>query len=267
MVRSIVMGVVAVGISSVAMAAPVIGGFDLARGGEGSWASGAWPTNARTSVVNNFAGASFSATNVLTSEYLAGLDIVILTSARNANGATAALSGDEQAALSGFVAAGGRAIIISDNSAFDPNATVVNNSLLAPFGATASGTLNFGQTASMTLANNPVASGPFGSVSSVQFFYPGWLNTYTVGTPIARLDANNEVGGLLIDTGELGAGSGRVAIFTDTYAFDFTAGSNNEIAFLNTVHWLLVPTPASVLPLIGAGLLASRRCRSTVEHS
>lgn len=251
----------AVGLLAGHAAGQTIGGFDLARGGAGSWRDGFWTVNARNSVLANFAGASFSAANTLTAEYLESVDMVILMSATGNNSAIVPLSAGEQTALANFVAGGGRAMIISDNGTFSGMAPAANGSLLSPFGVAADGTLSGDQQAHMILANNPIASGPFGSVGSFSASWPGWLSSWNAGMPIARLAANNEAAGLIIDQDELGAGSGRVSIFSDTWALDFMPGSANETVFLNAFAWTVVPAPGAIALLGAAAPFAIRRRR------
>lgn len=139
--------------------------------------------------------------------------------------------------------------------------SAANASLLSPFGVSAAGTLSGDQQAHMVLANNPIASGPFGSVGSFSTNWPGWLSAWNAGMPVARLGSNNEVAGLIIDQDELGAGSGRVSIFSDTWAVDFTPGSANETLFLNAFAWTVVPAPGAIALLGAAAPFAIRRRR------
>jgi hypothetical protein len=255
-------GFVGLAVFAAAASAQTIGGFDLARGGAGSWRDGSWTANARSAVEANYTGVTFTGAGTLTTEYLNTLDLLILTSAAGPTSAIAPLSAGEQAALSAYIAGGGRAMIVSDNNTFNAGAPAANASLLAPVGVTAAGTLQGNQEAFMTLANNPVASGPFGSVPSVTLNFPGWLSSWTAGTPIAFLGANNEAAGLLIDQNQLGAGSGRVLVFSDTLWLDATPGTSNRTAFLNAFEWTLVPAPGAFTVLVGACPIAMRRRRA-----
>lgn len=263
--RTAMMALSALVLAPMAWAGPVIGGFDLGRGGLGSWSDGGWAATTRAAVLSNFAGASFTGSSTLTAQYLGTLDVVLLTSATGSNSAISPLTQAEQMALSDFVVSGGRAIIVSDNSTFSGSAPAANASILDPFGAVAAGTLSGGQVASMVAGENPIASGRFGTADSITYNFPGWLSSWTVGTPFARLDANNEVAGLLIEADALAMGSGRVVIYTDSNSFGgpgFLSGSTNETAFLNALDWVVVPAPAGTSVLaVSVGLVTLRRRR------
>jgi hypothetical protein len=128
--------VVLVSIAASAKAGPiVVGGFDEARGGFESLASGEDSALAGD-IASAYPGTTFQFANTLTPSFLNSVNVVILGVATSDVSAITPLTASEQTALLNFVLGGGMALIFADNSLFDPNAPAANASLLSPFGVT-----------------------------------------------------------------------------------------------------------------------------------
>lgn len=255
----IVAAILAAGVCGGVCAGQVVGGFDTSRGGAFSFTESAYAAGARSALSTHFS-PTFTSASVLTPEFLGGLDVLIITSASQNNAAITPLSGDEQAALGAFLAGGGRAILIPDNDTFSGAASAANASILSAVGMSAAGTLSGTQTANLSPLDSPLASGPFGDVTTFTTLFPGWISNTGAGQVVARHAANNQVAAAVLDNGALGAGSGRVVVFTDTAAMDFTF-ANNDTVFLNAFAWVVVPTPGGAGLLACGVLLAARRRR------
>ena len=235
----------------------VIGGFDATRGGSLSIVNGGATQPLRDSISAAFPGTTFSGAALLTPAYLAGVDIVFLSSATGGNSAITPLSPAEQAALSAFVLAGGRAILATDNDTFAGGASdPANESLVDPFGIDCVGTgLPWSQIATVASpADSPVTSGPFGTV---EFFQVGWSGSYDGVPPTAQALATvvelQRPGLLVIPFGALGPSSGAVMAFADSTMFAagfFAGGSGNEKLLLNAIAY---DQPSCPVDLDGSG--------------
>src|SRR5262249_18030150 len=154
-----------------------------------------------------FPGASLTATSVLTDEYLAGVNILFVSSVRETdNVPITPLTPAEQAAQLRFVNAGGSALIFTDNE----NYMTASNRLVGPFGLNSTGVLRDDIMARVSdpLAH-PVTNGPFGLVSTFNTYFPGWFDSVgPTAQPLARLVPNDEVALAVIDPGILSPTSG-----------------------------------------------------------
>ncbi len=220
----------------------VLGGFDSTRADDYSLATGAAWSDARASLAAHFPHASFDSFPELSTESLAGVDILVLSSVATNGSAIAPLSSSEQDALLAFIRRGGRAILLADNDEFDINAADVNASLLNPFGAAVAGTSCVPDVSVQVPTASPVTAGPFGTIN---WFRQGCEGGLTAVGPYATSLATNAIGIALavIDAGALAPSSGRVVMFSDTNEFQsasypggsFVNFSQNEALFLNSV--------------------------------
>ncbi len=241
--------------------ATVLGGFDSARGGEGSLRDGVFFENLRPEIMSGFSPAILSATTTLTDVYLSTIDVLVLDVAWTGADPTQAspLTPEEQTALRSFVTSGGGAVLMTDHAA---SFELANESFLDPFGLDSTGYIEGPRDLIITDLSHPVADGPFGSLTEVAFWYPGYFNdlgpdAVEVGTVIGQ------PGLAAIAPGQLGPGSGGVVFFSD-----HAPGRNNSTVMLNSIAFVapnaLIPEPSTLvllfsLALAGAGVGYRRR--------
>ena len=239
----------------------VLGGFDLARGGEGSLRDGEFFERLRPDITSGFAPATFSSTNTLTDAYLSTIDVLILDAVWSGSGPAQVnpLSPDEQMALRGFVESGGGAVLLTDaETAFE----AANESFLDPFGLDSTGYLEFDQTLTITDPSHPVADGPFGTVTSVDYWFSAYFNN--LGPDAVQVGTVDGRPGLAaIAPGQLEPGSGGVVFFSD-----HSPGRNNSTVMLNSIAFVIsdavIPEPSTLvllfsLALAGAGVGYQRK--------
>lgn len=225
-------------------AAFVIGGFDFTRGGDGgSIQYGSFFDQARASIALNLPAASFVSFPTLTSTTLAGVDVIVLTSAFHNYGAVSPLSAAEQAALLEYVKSGGCAILLTDNDSFagTPASGASNQSLVGPFGVTTAGTIPKQVTATVAdPSTSLVTDGSYGLISKFTQNYPGY---FTDDGAYAERLANNSAGGALnlIREDAMQTGSGPVIFFSDANAFwddhDLGYFTEDENLFMNSIRY------------------------------
>ena len=244
-----------------AQAGFVLGTFDETRASTAN-VLGPLATDAIASLNANFPGNTFVTGPTLTAEFLAGVDVLLITSVDTTPDETPTLgitplSGGEQTALFDFVQAGGRAFLLVDG--FAPY-LAAGQSMLDPFGMTIvddglTGLLNV----TPTTNTHPVINGPFGETTSISMVGAGlFTDLGPFATSLATMDATGLPVLAAIENDALGAGSGRVVLMTDTTAFinDDLGGffSEGETLFLNTIEYLRVPEPSGQsLAALGAG--------------
>jgi hypothetical protein len=265
----LLLGLIAICTAVPAQASPfVVGGFDAARGGIASLAPGEDSALA-ADIVSAFPGTTFQFTNTLTSSFLSGVNAVILSVATSNTTAITPLSSSEQSALQSFVLGGGIALMFSDNSTFNANAPAANANFLAPFGVTATGTLNNFVTAPILNPAGPLTK-PFTPVTLFTTNFPGWYSDTNGGLALA--DLNNDPTKPAIDyfgPGALGPTSGVTVLFSDSNAMiagDALTTSNLNL-ILNTLALIApppnVPEPGTLsilaAALVGFGFAFARR--------
>jgi hypothetical protein len=137
-----VAGVGTVMLAGQVSAGPIVACFDTVRGGVCSISSGFGMTELRAAILAAFPATTFRPLGVLTGAGLQGADVVVLVVTRDgSSSAITPLTEAEQAALVGFVAAGGGAVVFVDNDSFAGLGTAAaNQSLVSPFGVTVAGT-------------------------------------------------------------------------------------------------------------------------------
>jgi len=231
---------------------PVIAGWDAARGGIFSLASGSSMSQARTSAAAAFPTATITGVNTLSSATLANVDALVISTAFDNVTAISALTTAEQNALLAFVLAGGCVVLLPENDAnagFPP----VNQGLVAPFGMTVGGAFLGGQTTATVTSPSAttLTNGRFGLVSTFQQNFPGAV---TGLGPNGSVLATNTVGNALavIYQGALGTGSGPVIVFPDTQ-FDNVVLAANDVLWRNLLDACLsvgLPAPSQSGPAI-----------------
>ena len=231
-------------------AGPVVAGFNSARGGFESFQEN---TGLANDISTAFPGTTFTYSSTLTPSFLSGANVVVLGVAVNDELAITPLSSSEQSALFNFVKNGGTAIIFADNSTFDVDdpmgnmAPEANASLVSPFGATITGTLNGTQLAPIKDLTGPLTS-PFTPVTEFQGLYTGYFSNLGGGQDLADWAANEPA----IDYFApkfFGPQSGAVVLFADSDAM--VAGDSltttNENLVLNAFGtYTLAPPPPTI---------------------
>ena len=220
----------------------LIGGFDVGRSGHISFPSGDYFSQARASVNASLGPVEFHSFPTLTFSNLEPLDVLVLAPGTTHSSAAPPLSPSEQTALRDYVLSGGGAVILADNYSYATGAEVEETALLNPFGLAGCCTL-FGTVLAIvpTPEAHALTSGRFGTASNFSQLYPGGITDLG---PYAHSLATNALGTALaaIETGAMGTGAGRVAVFSDgnTFADDGDIGTytQNRGLFLNTVDWV-----------------------------
>lgn len=213
-----------------------IGGFDVTRSQRGSFTEGDFFDQARAAVLANFPETTFHSTSTLTPEFLAEINVLVLTVMSTEQRLVIPLDTSESAALRSFVEQGGCLIALLDNSAFFFPA---NQSIANPFGVQTGGS-TADERASVTRPTaNSVTSVPFGIVSSFAQSQATALSAAQSGQCLAV----NSIGCALvvIDFGEIGPDAGAAIFFSDTNTFvddgEITGASfsADQALFLNAV--------------------------------
>lgn len=256
-----------------ALSDTVIGSLDSTRAGDANMVDGAFTDELRSSLLAHFAGVSILATPTLTDEFFASIDVLVTSNAANPNsGITPPLSAAEQTALLDFIAGGGKALLLADG--------------FFPFTAQ-----NLVETFSMTIQENgsgietwtvtdplahPASNGPFGVVPTVWALGYGFFTDLGPhAQSLATDDVNHQPVLTVIPSDTIAPGSGRVLITGDATIFADAEISGlfsvNETLFLNSMSFLFVPEPPTVLLtciscaalLVYARGAATRRLAST----
>ncbi|MBI3952027.1 MAG: hypothetical protein HY314_16395 [Acidobacteria bacterium] len=242
----------------------LIGGLSSSRSGSGSFTDGEFFSQARMALMREFPEVSFTSTPELTAEFLAQVDVLILTSLSTQLVGFPPLSEVEQEALRHFVASGGNLIALLDNSAF----AATNESLAAPFGVQAVGKIE-DVTATVTApTSHPITNGPFGLVSSFTQVAPGAITLPTSAVCLAT----NPLGCALavFDPRALSPTAGAAVFYSDANTFVDDRGVRggdflkNEALFLNTVAFVISQAGAQP-PRIHAIRPAAGQQGETVE--
>jgi hypothetical protein len=209
-----------------------LGGFNEARGGQQSLQDPA-VSGLKAAIAHAFPGVVFKFSAKLTHGFFNKVNAVLLGVGKSPTSGIKPLSKQEQRALANFVGGGGEALIFTDNDTFDAMARAENDSLLRPFGLSATGTLDGNQTATFLQSNDPIANGPFGSISQLDMFYPGWYAKTGSCIVIAALIANSEPALCYIPAHRTG---GAAVFFADSsLLFDSVRTANDQTAILNAL--------------------------------
>ncbi|MCC6968825.1 MAG: hypothetical protein IT434_01260 [Phycisphaerales bacterium] len=199
---------------AIASVPPVIGGFNTTRAGAMSLAGGTDVMLLSSSLEIAFPGATLTGVGTLSDSYLAGVDVLFLTSGKKHSGASNAISpltAAERTALLNFVKSGKGAIIAIDNSDFE----AANESILDAFALDASGKLGASEPLALgDTAESAIVNGRFGAIASLPTFWPGVVDNASSDRVVGRF--TNDLAGLtIIPRDAISAGSGPVVIVSD----------------------------------------------------
>ena len=212
-----------------------VGGFDSERGGVESIETNIGLQNLITA---QFPGTTFSSARKLTPRYLNTISHLIIGVGTSCCTGTK-LSLAEQQALVDFVAAGGTALLFGDNDTSSEIARQANRSFMSPFGLSMTGTLSAEQPSTIVNSSNPVVTGPAGTATGFDTYYPGWFSRLGSATEIAVLTANNKSSLAFLPPGALGTGSGAVVFFSDSNCIEIGSdginSANDNILILNSL--------------------------------
>jgi hypothetical protein len=187
-------------------------------------------------VLANFPDATFHSASELTPQFLAEIDLLVLTAMSTERLPVNPLSESERTALRAFVAQGGCLIALLDNSSPFSSA---NQSIADPFGIQTGRSTGDAKVLITRPAANSVTSGRFGVVESFNQSRATGLTTTTFGQCLATNSAGCAL--IVIDFGEIGDDSGAAIFFSDVNTFvddgEITRASfsANEALFLNAV--------------------------------
>ncbi len=234
----------------------VIGSFDVARGGCASLVGGSCFDEMRAAILSGFPGTVMVAAPVLTPQFLAGVDVVVLSSATGGTSAITPLSAAEQSALASFVRNGGSAILLTDNDTFaGPASDPANQSLVDWLGIDVVGTgAPWPQTATVAApAASPITSGPFGTVTTWNVGWTGWFGSLPASAiSLATVNQTGLAGLVTVPRHTLAACSGLVVVSADVTTFSdgfFTAAAGSKAILLNALA--LVDQPSCIAGLCG----------------
>ena len=212
-----------------------VGGFNSVRGGEESIETNIALQNLITA---QFPGTTFSSAMKLTPQYLSTISHLIIGVGTSCCSGTK-LSLAEQNALVNFIVAGGTALLFGDNSTSSVIARAANRSFMSPFGLSMKGTLDANQPSTIVNSSNPVVTGPAGTATGFDTFYPGCFSNLGSATGIAVLTANHKLSLAFLPPGALGTGSGAVVFFSDSNCIEVGSGgitsANDNILILNSL--------------------------------
>ncbi len=191
-----------------------IGGFDAARGDALSIQDGIYLDTLRSAIQDAFPTATITTSQYLTSDYLAGVDVVLLSSIRNGSEPIVPLTTDERGALIDFVKGGGTAILFADNGNVGGyGQDSANWSLIAPFEFTTEGT-GLGGFAKTT-QQHPITDGPFGTVDGIVPVDSAYIATYPAAAILLGKFPDGKVALAVLDPGAIGQKSGMVVVSCD----------------------------------------------------
>ena len=218
-----------------AATSPVICGFNTTRGGIESLANSG-VAGLRNAITQQFPGVKFHLAGTVTATALAGCTVEYLGVATSSTSGIKPLSKAEQTALRDFVLGGGTAVLFTDNDTFVTNASLINASLLTPFGVSTTGTLDDNQVITLQAGTNPVATGPAGTISQLDTFFPGWFVKLGRAQTLGALVANSQPGVAWLPAGSLAVGSGYVVMFSDSsMLLDGTRTAEDTTGILNAL--------------------------------
>lgn len=240
--------------SILANAELVIGCFDSNRAGTFSPSSGSVMNSFRNNITAICPTATFKSTNVLTSDFLSSVNLLVISSVYGYTTEITPLSAAEQTALTNFVTSGGSALIFCDN---DGQFRPASQSLVQPFGFDCTGELGGQVAATVVNLSHPVANGPFGAVTNyIIAGYPGWFDILGKNAvAIATLNPNSQISLAAIAPGLLANTSGGVVFFSDSTIDDnsFTSTFGTTTLVDNAIDFVLPPSLV-VLPALSITL-------------
>ena len=188
------------------------GGFDAHRAASTALITGGSMAQLRDVLNLNLNNPILTETRTLTDQYLATIDVLIISSWDRA----ILLTQDEQDAMLNFVLNGGALLSFQENGHWSGiNSQNSNESFVDIFGMDMTPSQNCGNaTVTITNTSHPVTNGPFGMITSFPLVCTGW---YTNMGPHAECLGTHTHGcGLaVIDPGVISPGSGGVILIPD----------------------------------------------------
>ena len=244
-----------------ASAAIVFGGWNEVRAGGFALDAPLATAGILGTLEPEFPGITVVTTKTLTPEFLAGVDVLLLSTADSFGSIIDSLSASESSALYTYVLNGGAAILLADGE-FTAGVQEVNDSMTAMFGVHVGGVVSGIRTAVPTSKSHPIINGPFGEVTSMGTFYPGWITDLgPYATSIGKVSINSQPFLAVIPAHALSPLSGPVIIIGDPAPYVPGLYGNTEALLLNTFAYIpepstLVLSAMSVVPL---GIIVLRR--------
>ncbi len=211
-----------------------VGGWNMARGGWSALITGEGMGSLRADLATYFPSTGLHEAPGLTPEFLADLDAVILSVVYDPeNVPITPLAPDEQAALVAFVAAGGRALLITDNAFFQ----TAGNSVVEPFGLHVADAFLPGDrdaTISDHTGCPAITDGLFGSVTSFRGRWISYFDDTGTAAVLGRWDTNQEPALAVLNPG------GRVIFSSEEAVVRLTGVLQNDALRRNMLAFLLL---------------------------
>jgi len=215
-----------------------VGGWTIARGNQASIFpddnfGGQHFAPLRADLAIYFPDVALSETSELTSAYLNTIDALYLDPVWNDNNiAISPLSAAEQSALTGWVTAGGRALIVGDNASY----AVASQSMIEPFGPHWAIANTGGSGVPGTITNHTsfptITDGSFGVVNSFSGDFVSYFDNPSPATSLGEWSISGT------SLAALNFGSGHVVFFGDS-AIAITTVQDNVALRRNTLAYLL----------------------------
>jgi hypothetical protein len=214
-----------------------LGGWTIARGNQASIFpdanfGGQHFAPLRADLATYFPDVTLSETSELTSAYLNTIDALYLDPVWNDNNiAVSPLSTAEQSALTGWIAAGGRALIVGENTSY----AVSSKSMIEPFGpqwavANSGGSGDLGTVTNHT-SFPAITNGSFGVVNTFSGDFVSYFDNPSPATSLGEWYGSSSLAAL-------NYGSGHVVFFGDS-AIAVTNVGDNVALRRNTLAYLL----------------------------
>ena len=237
--------------------AKTIGGWSASRGGDAAILTGGDFAGVRADRAAFFPDATLVATSELNAAFLSTVEVLLLDPVRSgADVPISPLTASEQAALTSWVAAGGRALIVGENASY----YTASRSMIEPFGpqwanAFLAGTQNGTVTDHTSFA--AITDEPFGTVTAFTGGFVSFFADPTPAIPLGTWNVNNKTA-----LAAMNYGLGRVVFYCDNALLYDYGGTDNVKLRRNTLNYLLlIPEPNS-LAVVGVGiLLLAQGCR------
>jgi hypothetical protein len=224
-----------------------VGGWNAARGGEAGIMSGICYYSIRDDLSSYFPAVGLRETGVLTQEFLDSIDVLLINPIyTSSNGQVSPLSAAEQSALSSWVAAGGRALVVGESGYY----FAASQSMINPFGPQWSSAILGGQVTGTVTDHTSfpeITDGPFGAVNIYNGWYTGNFATVSPATSLGTWNTNGSS-----SLAAMNYGSGSVVFFGDN---ELTNGGypepngppDNDALRRNTLAYLLGLAPRNPL--------------------
>ena len=248
--------------------------LDAARLGSTNIATGSLLDSLRESLAQNIKGLGYEAfqfvavRDLLQVDLREAADVVVMHNAHKPFHGTPPLllSAAEQTALFEFVAAGGSAVIATQDGGDGANA------LVAPFGMSVTGALQGVQTDTIPKGtSHAVVNGPFGTARYLKTSAAAWFSELgPYATSLVRSSVNQQPLLAAIEADAVRPGSGRVVLLSDANPFGdandaFGCGSTSRFLFFPEHEELFLNIMAWISPNASSGEAAALRTDAFVR--